>query len=213
MAANKTKQSWIRRHVTDPYVRQAQKDGFRSRAAYKLAELVQKDRLLRRGAIVVDLGAAPGSWSQWVAKEMGGSGRIIAIDLLPMAPLPGVTFVQADFTEDAGLRAVEDLLAGARADLVLSDMAPNLSGVASADQARVANLAELAIEFARVHLKSDGALVVKVFQGEHFQALRAQMLAAFRSVAVRKPQASRAESAETYFVGRGLRQVDSPQKH
>lgn len=213
MAAHKTKKSWIQRHVTDPFVRQAQKDGYRSRAAYKLAELVEKDRLLRPGSVVVDLGAAPGSWSQWVGQRLGGRGRIIAIDLLPVAPLPGVSFVQADFTSDEGLQAVQDLLAGARADLVLSDMAPNLSGVASADQARVANLAELAIEFARAHLKPDGALVVKVFQGEHFQSLRAQMMAVFRSTAVRKPQASRAESAETYFVGRGLREVDSSQKH
>lgn len=213
MAAHKTKKSWIQRHITDPFVKQSQKDGYRSRAAYKLAELAEKDRLLRSGALVVDLGAAPGSWSQWVARRLGGKGRIIAIDLLPMAPLPGVDFVQADFTEDEGLRAVETLLAGARVDLVLSDMAPNLSGVASADQARVANLAELAIEFARVHLKAEGALVVKVFQGEHFQSLRAQMMATFRSVAVRKPQASRPESAETYFVGRGLREAGTPQKH
>lgn len=213
MAGTKSKKSWMQRHVTDPFVRQAQKDGYRSRAAYKLAELMEKDKLLRRGALVVDLGAAPGSWSQWVAQLLGNTGRVIAIDLLPMAPLPEVAFVQGDFTSDAGLQAVEKLLAGARVDLVLSDMAPNLSGVASADQARMANLVELSIEFARSHLKPDGALVVKVFQGEHFQSLRTQMLATFRSVAVRKPQASRAESAETYFVGRGLREADSSQKH
>ena len=206
------KKSWMHRHVTDPFVRQAQKDGYRSRAAYKLEEIVRKDGLLRRGALVVDLGAAPGSWSQWLSKHIGPAGKVVAIDLLPVAPIANVHFVQADFTSDSGRRAVEELLAGARADLVLSDMAPNLSGIASADQARVADLAEMAIEFAQSHLKPEGALLVKVFQGEHFQSLRSQMLATFKTAAVRKPQASRAESAETYFLGRGLRSLECGRK-
>ena len=192
-------------HVTDAYVRQAQKEGYRSRAAYKLAEIAEKDRLLNPGLIVVDLGAAPGGWSQWLVKQVGATGRVIAIDCLPMEPLTQVEFIQGDFTSDEGLQSLQQILKGTRVDLVLSDMAPNLSGVDSVDQARCAHLAELAIEFAKTHLKPGGAFLVKVFQGEHFEAVRRQMMATFKSAAVRKPKASRSESKETYLVGRGLR--------
>lgn len=192
-------------HVTDPFVRQAQKEGYRSRAAFKLAEIAQRDRLLRAGMTVVDLGAAPGGWSQWLSKQVGAGGRVIAIDLLPMAPVPGVQVLQADFSTDAGLQALHALLQGAAVDLVVSDMAPNLSGVVSADQARSAHLVELAVEFACAQLKPEGVLLTKAFQGEHFAALRRLMQERFREVLVRKPKASRSESREIYLLGRGPR--------
>ena len=198
-------------HVTDPFVRQAKKDGYRSRAVYKLAEIAQRDKLIKTGAIVVDLGAAPGGWSQWLIKHIGSAGRVIAIDCLPMEPIPGVEFMQGDFTSEEGLHSLQEMLKGARVDLVLSDMAPNLSGVDSVDQARSAYLAELAIEFAKMHLKPGGAFLMKVFQGEHFESLRRQTMAAFKTAAVRKPKASRAESKETYLVGRGLREAEISQ--
>lgn len=205
MGRNKTSKAWMHMHVTDPFVRQAQKEGYRSRAVYKLAEIAEKDRLLKPGLVVVDLGAAPGGWSQWLVKHAGPAGRVIALDCLPMEPIAKVEFVQGDFTSEEGLHALQKLLGGARADLVVSDMAPNLSGVDSVDQARSAHLAELAIEFAKAHLKPGGAFLVKVFQGEHFESVRGQMLASFKSAGVRKPKASRSESKETYIVGRGLR--------
>lgn len=207
MSRGKTSKAWMHMHVTDPYVRQAQKDGYRSRAVYKLAEIAERDKLVRSGMSAVDLGAAPGGWSQWLIKQVGEKGRVVAIDLLPMDPIPGVAFLQADFSTDAGLDALQSQLKGAALDLVVSDMAPNLSGVASADQARIAYLAELAIAFAKVHLKPQGVFLVKVFQGEHFESLRRQMLASFKTVAVRKPKASRSESKETYLLGRILREV------
>jgi 23S rRNA (uridine2552-2'-O)-methyltransferase len=209
MARNKTSRAWVHQHITDPYVRQAQREGYRSRAAYKLAEIAEKDRLLRSGLIVVDLGAAPGGWSQLLAKRVGASGRVIAIDCLPMEPIAGVEFVQGDFTTEEGLRTLQDLLQEARVDLVLSDMAPNLSGVELVDQARCAELAQLALEFAKQYLKPGGGFLVKVFQGEHFEAVRRQIMASFRTAAVRKPKASRSESRETYLVGRGLRPLTS----
>lgn len=211
MSRNKTSKAWMRMHVTDPYVRQAQKEGYRSRAVYKLAEIAEKDRLLRPGLVVVDLGAAPGGWSQWLAKQVGAAGRVIAIDCLPMEAITQVEFIQGDFTSDEGLQSLQKMLRGARVDLVLSDMAPNISGVDSVDQARCAHLAELAMEFAKIHLKPGGAFLVKVFQGEHFESVRRQMMASFKSAGVRKPKASRAESKETYLVGRGLRAEYSPQ--
>ncbi|MFN0315915.1 MAG: RlmE family RNA methyltransferase [Burkholderiales bacterium] len=209
MGRNKTSKAWMHMHVTDPFVRQAQKDGYRSRAVYKLAEIAEKDRLVKPGLVVVDLGAAPGGWSQWLVKQVGTGGRVIAIDCLPMKPIVQAEFIQGDFTSDEGLQSLQQLLKGARADLVLSDMAPNISGVESVDQARCAHLAELAIEFAKAHLKPGGAFLVKVFQGEHFEAVRRQMLATFKTAGVRKPKASRSESKETYLVGRGLRQEEA----
>jgi len=196
---------WLRRHVNDPYVQRSKKEGYRSRSAYKLIEIDERDKLLAPGHVVVDLGAAPGGWSQVAAKKVGPSGRVVGIDLLAMEPIPGVDFVQGDFTRADGLAAVEAALAGRAADVVLSDMAPNLSGIGVSDQARSMALAETALDFARLHLKPDGALLVKVFQGsgidEYLRALRG----AFRKVLVRKPESSRGESAEQYLLARGLK--------
>lgn len=205
MARNKSSKAWMRQHVTDPYVKQAREQGYRSRAAYKLLELDRRDRLLAPGAVVVDLGSAPGGWSQVAAERVGPRGRVVAVDLQEMTPLAGVTFVLADFREAEGLARVEAALAGAAVDLVLSDMAPNLSGVAEADQARSAHLAELALEFAERHLKPGGAMLVKTFQGEGFPELVRTMRSRFLSAAVRKPQASRSGSREVYLVGKGFR--------
>ena len=200
---------WIRRHVTDPYVKKSVQEGLRSRAAYKLSEIDDKDRLLRPGLSVVDLGAAPGSWSQVVRQRLtarGGelSGRIVALDILPMEPIPNVDFIEGDFREEAVELQLTDLLGGP-VDLVLSDMAPNLSGIAAVDAARSLHLAELALEFSRRHLKPEGALLVKVFQGSGYSQFVEQLKRAFRTVAVRKPAASRESSAEVYVLARGLR--------
>jgi 23S rRNA (uridine2552-2'-O)-methyltransferase len=205
MAKGKTSKAWMRQHVTDPYVKQAQAEGYRSRAAYKLLELDRRDRLLAPGAVVVDLGSAPGGWSQVAAEKVGSRGRVVAVDLLEMTPVAGVTFVQADFREAEGLARVEAALAGAMVDLVLSDMAPNLSGVAEADQARSIHLAELAMEFAERHLKPGGAMLVKAFQGSGFTELVKETRGRFLGLAARKPPASRSHSREVYLVGRGFR--------
>jgi len=201
---------WLKRHVEDPYVQRARKEGYRSRAAYKLLEIDARDRLLAPGAVVVDLGAAPGGWTQVAANRVGPKGRVIAVDLLDMAPVPGATFIQADFAGAAGLAQVEAALAGARADVVLSDMAPNLSGIAISDQARSIALAELARDFALAHLKPGGALLVKVFQGAGSEEFLRSLRAAFAKVVVRKPEASRGESAEVYLLARG--QVTLPKE-
>ncbi|MFO0207637.1 MAG: RlmE family RNA methyltransferase [Betaproteobacteria bacterium] len=202
---------WLRRHVTDPYVKQAAAQGDRSRAAFKLAEIDDRLKLLRPGAVVVDLGSAPGSWTQVVRERLtdrGGAvrGRIIALDLLPMDPLPDVTFIQGDFRDEAVEAQLAEALAGAPVDLVLSDMAPNLSGIAAADAARSSHLAEIAIEFARRHLRPSGAVLLKAFQGSGFSQLVELLKREFVTVGVRKPAASRAESAETYLFARGLKQ-------
>jgi len=196
--------AWLRRHVSDPYVRQARAGGWRSRAAFKLIEIDRRDALLRPGAFVVDLGAAPGSWSQ-VAVSRAGAGRVIGIDLLPIAPLAGAVFVLGDVRSAGDSAAIEALLPEGGADLVLSDMAPNLSGVAAADQARSAELVEVAAEFSARALKRGGDLLVKVFQGSEFVRLRALLTSAFERVLVRKPGASRGESAECYLLCRGRR--------
>ena len=210
MKKSHSSKQWLRRHVSDPYVQRSKREGYRSRSAYKLAEIHERDKLLRPGMVVVDLGSAPGGWSQVAAGQVGSSGAVVAIDLLPMAPVPGVAFVQADFTSRAGLEAVAKALAGRKADVVLSDMAPNMSGIPMSDQARSMALAESALEFARLHLKPEGALLVKVFQGagidEFLQALRA----AFAKVLVRKPESSRGESAEQYLLARGLKPGAAP---
>lgn len=189
-------------HVTDPYVKKAQQDGYRSRAAYKLMEIDKRDHLLRSGMTVVDLGAAPGSWCQVAVEKMKWQGRVLAIDLLPMAPIPGVDSLEGDFTEPAALAWLEEKLQNGRIDLVLSDMAPNISGVMLSDQARQYELCELALEFSVNWLKPDGAFLVKVFQGVGFEDFRAQMRQAFEQVQIRKPDASRDRSAEVYLLGR-----------
>ena len=198
----KSGSAWMHEHVTDPYVKKAQQDGYRSRAAYKLLEIDKRDRLLRPGMTVVDLGAAPGSWCQVAVEKMKRQGRVLAIDLLPMAPIPGVDSLEGDFTEPAALAWLEGKLQNGRVDLVLSDMAPNISGVMLSDQARQYELCELALEFSVNWLKPDGAFLVKVFQGVGFEDFRAQMRQAFEQVQIRKPDASRDRSAEVYLLGR-----------
>jgi 23S rRNA (uridine2552-2'-O)-methyltransferase len=207
MKKNKTSRAWVHDHLNDPYVQRAQQDGYRARAAYKLIEVDERDHLLKPGAIVVDLGSTPGSWCQVAVKRCGAKGKVLALDILPMEPVAGVDFLHGDFTEDAVLEDLESRLEGARVDVVLSDMAPNLSGVASVDQARSIHLCELALDFAVRHLKPGGQFLVKIFQGEGFMEYRKQMEAAFASVQVRKPKASRDRSAEVYLLGKGPRPV------
>ncbi|NDY94539.1 RlmE family RNA methyltransferase [Wenzhouxiangella limi] len=196
--------AWKNRQQNDPYVRRAREEGYRARAAYKLLELDEKDGLLRGARVVVDLGAAPGSWSQVARRVLGDGASVIALDLLPMEPLPGVTFLEGDFREDAVLAELESRLEGRKVDLVLSDMAPNLSGIGPADQARSIDLAELALAFARDWLDPSGHCAVKVFQGAGFDELLTDFRRTFSTVKVRKPAASRAESREVYLVGAGL---------
>jgi len=210
MARSKSSGAWLKRHVNDPYVRKAGAQGYRARSAFKLLEVVNRDRLARAGDTVVDLGAAPGSWSQVLAERVGKSGRVIAVDLLEVTAIPGVTVIQGDFREDAVLRRLENVLEGRKIDLVVSDMAPNISGVRSADQARSIHLCELALEFAKSHLNPRGALVVKAFQGSGYPEFLASMKRVFVSVASRKPSASRGESKEMYLLGRGLRTATGP---
>ena len=196
--------AWMNDHVHDHYVQEAQRRGYRSRAAFKLLELDARDKLLRPGMTVVDLGAAPGSWTQVLRERVGSSGRIVAVDLLPMDPLAGVVFVQADFREDEGLAAVEQALDGKPVDLVVSDLAPNLSGVESADQARSVHLGELALDFAISHLRDGGDLAIKVFQGSGLAELQRAIAARFDKVYVRKPKSSRDRSRETFLVAKGF---------
>jgi 23S rRNA (uridine2552-2'-O)-methyltransferase len=196
---------WMKEHVADRYVKRAKAEGRRSRAAYKLDEIAQRDRLLKPGSIVVDLGAAPGGWSQVAAERAGPRGRVIALDLLEMPALPGVTFIRGDFHDSSAVEQLEHALGGEKADLVLSDMAPNLSGIASSDQARALELAELALDFALKHLKPQGNFLVKTFQGAGFEAFLRALRGRFAAVAVRKPEASRSRSSEVYLLGKGLK--------
>lgn len=210
MAKNKFNKGWMAQHLSDPYVKLAQQRGYRSRAAFKLLEIDEQDRLIRPGATVVDLGSAPGAWCQVVRERLaapGGGihGRIVALDLLPMEPVADVTFIQGDFRDEEVLQRLEAALNGQKVDLVVSDMAPNLSGVATVDAARMSHLIELAVDFAAHHLKPDGALLAKCFHGSGYDALVALFRRHFVRVAVRKPGASRDKSAETYLVGRGLK--------
>jgi len=205
MTRSKSSSVWLKRHVNDPYVRRARTQGYRSRAAYKLLQLLKLDGLVRSGDTVVDLGAAPGSWSQVLVECVGRSGRVVAVDLLEVAPVPGVMVIQGDFGEEAVLRRLEKALAGRKIDLVVSDMAPNISGVRSSDQARSIHLCELALDFAETHLNSGGAFVVKAFQGAGYPEFLAAMRRIFVSVASRKPEASRGESNEMYLVGKNLK--------
>jgi len=197
--------AWMKEHVSDHWVQEAQRLGFRSRAAFKLLDLDDKDKLLRPGMTVVDLGAAPGSWCQVLRQRLGPGARIVAVDLLPMDPVVGVRFVEGDFRDEPVRRALGAALEGGRADLVLSDLAPNISGVASADQARSVLLGELALEFAERWLQPGGDLVVKAFQGAGFPELHRRLKARFDKAYVRKPGASRDRSREVYLVGKGLR--------
>jgi len=201
MKPSKTSKQWMMEHVNDPFVQRAQKDGYRSRAAYKLLEIDERDHLIKPGMVVVDLGATPGGWCQVAANKLGQHGKIIALDLLPLHPLPRVEFIQGDFRDDAVLAQLEEKLGGQQIGLVISDMAPNISGIESADQARAIHLAELALEFAVQHLKPGGAFLVKVFQGVGFEDYLKLMRSHFGKVVTRKPKASRDRSSEQYLLG------------
>jgi 23S rRNA (uridine2552-2'-O)-methyltransferase len=203
----KSNKQWLRRHVTDAYVQRAKAQGYRSRAAYKLLEIDEKEKLFRPGQVVVDLGAAPGSWSQVAAERVGRGGKVIAVDLLDIGPISGVTVLKGDFREVDLLAC----LAGTRADVVLSDLSPNLSGIANVDQARAAEMSLAAMEFCRKALKSKGVFVLKAFHGEAFDEVMQRLKHEFGTVAVRKPGASRGESRETYVVARNPRKIDPPQ--
>lgn len=205
MARSKSSSRWLQEHVSDPYVKRAQRDGYRARSAYKLLELDERDRLLRPGMTVVDLGSAPGGWSQVAATAVGEKGRVVATDILPMDAIRGVEFIQGDFREEAVLQQVLAALGGARADLLLSDMSPNLSGVAPADQAASLYLLELALDLAGRVLKPGGQFVGKLFQGAGSDEYLKQLRQAFEKVSIRKPDSSRSRSREVYFVARGFR--------
>jgi 23S rRNA (uridine2552-2'-O)-methyltransferase len=211
--SKKVNKAWLNDHVRDPYVQLAQKEGYRARAAYKLKEIDETFGLIRPGHLVVDLGSAPGAWSQYVRRKLSPSGAavgelngtILALDLLPMEPVEGVTFLQGDFSEPEIAAQLDALLAGRKVDVVVSDMAPNLSGIASADSARIANLVELAVDFALTHLKPEGALVCKVFHGSGYSQLAKLFKDSFRVSKPVKPKASRDKSSETFLVGWGLK--------
>jgi 23S rRNA methylase len=202
---SKSSHRWLREHFADPYVKKAQAEGLRSRAAYKLEELIERDRLLKPGMVVVDLGAAPGGWSQYVRQAMGDSGRVVALDILEMPPLAGVEFLHGDFREEAVLSQLETLLDGQRVDLVLSDMAPNMSGVDAVDQPRAMYLAELAMDFADGHLRPGGTFLIKLFQGVGFDDYVRELRRRYDRVVIRKPAASRKRSPEVYALAQGKR--------
>jgi 23S rRNA (uridine2552-2'-O)-methyltransferase len=205
MPRSKSSRRWLARNARDEFVKRARREGARSRAAYKLEEIDRRDHLLRSGMTVVDLGAAPGGWSQYVKSRVGGAGRVLALDILPMAPIPGVEFLEGDFTEQPVLDALMELLQGQPVDLVISDMAPNMTGTPSVDQARSMEVAELALEFANQTLKPGGAVLIKTFQGRGFNEFYAQMRRQFAKIVTRKPQASRSESREIYLLGKGFK--------
>jgi len=217
MAKNKFNTSWLHDHINDPYVKMAQREGYRARAAYKLKEIDEQDKLIRPGQVIVDLGAAPGSWSQYARnklaqgknrdaqREGGIDGAVIALDLLPMEPIADVHFIQGDFREDSVLEQLEEVVGERDVDLVISDMAPNLSGVALADAARIEHVCDLALEFAQNHLKPDGALLVKCFHGSGYSQIVEKFKHQFKTVAARKPKASRDKSSETFILGKHLK--------
>jgi len=205
MARSKSSSRWLREHFSDPYVKKAQAEGWRSRAVFKLEELIERDRLLKPGMVIVDLGAAPGGWSQVARERLGDRGRVIALDILPMQGIGGVDFILGDFREEAVLHQLERALDGAAVDLVLSDMAPNLSGMAAVDQPRSMHLVELAEEFAAAHLRPGGSFLTKVFQGEGFDDFVRRLRAGYERVSIRKPKASRARSPEVYALAVGKR--------
>ena len=205
MARSKTSKQWLKEHFDDVYVRRAQEEGYRSRASFKLLEIQEQDRLIKRGMTVVDLGAAPGGWSQVAANLVGDKGQVIASDILPIDSLPDVEFLQGDFTEQAVLDNFIKLLKDERADLVISDMAPNMSGMRDIDIPQIMYLAELALDLARTVLKPEGSFLVKVFHGEGYEELQKQLKSSFTSLKVRKPKASRARSSEIYLLASGFR--------
>ncbi|KAG4080994.1 hypothetical protein HA402_010165 [Bradysia odoriphaga] len=210
MAKNKFSKDWIHQHINDPYVKLAQQKGYRARAAFKLIEILDTEKLMRPGDLVIDLGSAPGSWSQVARERLAGpggvvDGRIIAVDLLPMEPVAGVEFLLGDFREDDVLLQLEEMVGSQAVDLVISDMAPNLSGVSSADSARIQHVCELAMEFSCAHLKPNGALIVKAFHGSGFSQIVQSFKQRFKRVVERKPKASRDKSSETFLVARDLK--------
>lgn len=197
--------SWIKQHVNDPYVKQSQRDGYRSRASYKLLEIVEKDRLIRSGMTVVDLGSAPGGWSQVASRLVGHDGRVHALDILPMDPIAGVDFIQGDFTEDAIFTQLIDLIGNRAVDLVISDIAPNLSGNKAVDQPAMIYLAELGVDLANRVLSKNGVFIAKLFQGQGFDPFVQQVRTLFNGVSIIKPDASRSRSREVYLVAKGLK--------
>ena len=201
MKLKPSSKAWIHEHINDEYVKRAQKEGYRARAAYKLTEIDDKDKLIKPGMLIVDLGATPGSWSQVVVQRLKGQGRIIALDLLEMQPIHGVEFIHGDFREEAILKLLEQTLNNKKVDLVIADMAPNISGIAAVDQAAAAHLTELALEFSLEWLKPSGSFLVKVFIGEGFDEILKNMRVAFDKVVTRKPKASRGRSSEVYLLG------------
>lgn len=205
MARSKSSQRWLKEHFDDPYVKQAHKDGYRSRASYKLLEVQEKDRILRPGMTVVDLGAAPGGWSQVTSRLIGERGRLIATDILPMDSIPDVTFIQGDFTDDAVFSQLLEVIGEHPVDLVISDMAPNMSGLRSADQPRAMYLCELALDMASRVLRPGGDFLIKIFQGEGFDLYHKQVRGMFDKVQMRKPRSSRDRSREQYLLARGFR--------
>ncbi len=211
MSKNKFSKQWLHDHMNDPYVKLATKHGYRARAAFKLLEIDQQDKLIRRGMKVVDLGSTPGSWSQVLRERLelpeggGLDGKVIALDILPMEPIPGVHFIQGDFRQESVLRELEAQLQGEKLDLVVSDMAPDLSGVGVVDAARMEHLAELAVDFAKAHLKINGVLLIKCFHGSGYNEIVKLFKDHFFQVVARKPKASRAKSKETFLLGRGLK--------
>lgn len=209
MPRRKSSQAWLQRHFRDPYVKRAQQEGARSRAHYKLAEIDARDKLFRSGMTVVDLGAAPGGWSEYAAERVKPRGQVVAVDLLPLAPIAGVTFVQGDFTDPQVLDLLRQRLGGP-ADLVISDMAPNITGISATDQARALALAESAVAFAQSALRPGGALLVKAFHGAGFDVLAAHLRRHFKKVSTRKPGASRTESREVYLLAKDFSGAESP---
>jgi 23S rRNA (uridine2552-2'-O)-methyltransferase len=211
MSKNKLNKNWLHDHINDPYVKLAQKEGYRARAVYKLKEIDESEKLIRPGQIIVDLGSTPGSWSQYVRNKLAGQagggihGIVIGLDILPMEPISDVHFIQGDFREEVVLTQLATLLAGRKVDLVLSDMAPNLSGVAIADAARVEYIIDLAIEFAQAHMKPSGALLVKCFNGTGYNEILKKFKDEFKTVASKKPKASRDKSSEIFLLGKGLK--------
>ena len=205
MAKSKSSNDWLREHFDDPYVKKAQKAGYRSRATFKLEEIDKKDKLIRPGMAIVDLGSAPGGWSDYASRKLGEKGTVVALDILPMTPLSGVHFIQGDFREDEVLDELNIVLNSEPIGLVLSDMAPNITGVDAIDQPSSMHLVELALHFAIGNLSKQGVFLVKVFQGEGFDVYLKEMKDSFQKVVTRKPDASRARSREVYLLGRGLK--------
>jgi 23S rRNA (uridine2552-2'-O)-methyltransferase len=211
MAKNKLNKNWLHDHINDPYVKQAQKEGYRARAVYKLKEIDESEKLIKPGQVIVDLGCTPGSWSQYVRNKLAGqigggvNGTIIGLDMLPMDPIADVHFIQGDFREQEVLDQLETLLAGRKVDLVLSDMAPNLSGVAITDAARVEHIIDLAIEFTQAHMKPSGALLVKCFNGTGYNEILGKFKETFKTISHKKPKASREKSSEVFLLGKSLK--------